>query len=223
MTGGGPLYEPFEHAPPDAAFVVEARQERIAAVLAQRTRTLTVVLDGIEDAFNMAAVLRTCEGLGIQDVHLVDGERGRVAPNPRVMQGCHKWLDVHRYTSFAHCAASLRASGFRIVASAAAQGATALFDLDFAPRTALVFGNERVGVSDAALAGADELMWIPMRGFSQSLNISAAVAATMTNALAWRAQRGRPAGDLSAEDHRLLHERFLRLSMKQHKRMPKIP
>ncbi|RYZ34413.1 MAG: TrmH family RNA methyltransferase, partial [Myxococcaceae bacterium] len=72
MAGGGPRYEKFERdvVEPEQ-FLLDVRKERIDRVVAQRTRNFTVVLDRLEDNFNMAAVLRTCESMGVQEVHVV--------------------------------------------------------------------------------------------------------------------------------------------------------
>ena len=95
MVGGGPKYEPAEGKPLPADLLLPPRKERIDRVVAQRTRTVTVVLDRLEDSFNMAAVLRTCEGMGLQDVHVIRNPEAPFSPNARVTQGCDKWLDLH--------------------------------------------------------------------------------------------------------------------------------
>ena len=75
---------------------------------------------------------------------------------------------------------------------------------------ALVFGNERFGVSDEVMAGADGTFWIPMRGFTQSFNISAAASACVTRAVAWREEHlGGPGGDLTAEEAQALTRALL--------------
>jgi len=195
------------------------RREKIEQVVRQRTRSLVVVLDQIEDPFNMAAVLRTCEALGIQEVHVVEHPEVRFSPNEKVTQGCDKWLDLHRWESFAAAREALHGRGFEVWVSAARPGATSLWDLGFGGKRALVFGNERNGVSEEALALADATFWIPMRGFTRSLNVSAAVAATLGRAVAWRAQRGDEEGALSTEEARALRERFHALSVKQRGRI----
>lgn len=206
-------------APVPESLVLAPRRAKIDQVVRQRTRTLVVVLDQIEDPFNMAAVLRTCEALGIQEVHVVEHPQVRFSPNDRVTQGCDKWLDLHRWESFAAAREALHARGFQIWVSAARPGGTSLFELGFDGKRALVFGNERDGVSVEALAGADGTFWLPMRGFTRSLNISAAVAATLAQALAWRAERQGEAGDLTAEEAEALRARFHALSVKQRGRI----
>lgn len=221
MSGGGPRYEPREKAPPPDSLLLAPRKERIEEVLAGRTRNVTVVLDKLEDAFNMAAVLRTCEGFGIQDVHVVKNPGVPFVPNATVTQGCDKWLDLHKHEDFAACRAALKAQGFKIWVSAARPGAKSLFDLDFRERTALVLGNERFGVTEDVIAQADGVFWIPMRGFSQSLNISVAASACVTRAVSWRLEHLGVKGDLTSEEQEVLRERFQRLSIKQHKKLYK--
>ncbi len=78
-----------------------------------------------------------------------------------------------------------------------------------------MFGNERFGVSEEVLAMADGVFWIPMRGFTQSFNISAAAAACVTQAIGWRLKHQGPGGDLSEEETTALKHRFHFLSVKQ--------
>ncbi|HVE82946.1 MAG TPA: RNA methyltransferase, partial [Myxococcales bacterium] len=142
MTGGGPKYEPREkEAPPEPSeILLEDRLRRIDQVVAGRTRTLAVVLDQLEDAFNMAAVLRTCEAMGVQDVHVVRNPEVPFQPNLSVTQGCDKWLDIHRHETFQACRAELKAAGFAVWVSAVREGATSLFEMGFDGKIALVFG-----------------------------------------------------------------------------------
>jgi len=221
MAGGGPKYEPLERTtPPEPSeILVEERLRRIEQVVGGRTRTLTVVLDQLEDAFNMAAVLRTCEAMGVQDVHVVRNPEVTFQPNSTVTQGCDKWLDIHRYETFGECRAALKAGGFSIWVSAIREGATSLFEMSFDGKVALVFGNERHGVSPEVLAQADGVFWIPMRGFTQSLNISVAAAAAITRAVSWRLERRGPGGDLAPDEARELTRKFQVLSVKQRKKL----
>jgi tRNA (guanosine-2'-O-)-methyltransferase len=219
MGGGGPKYEAAHGKPLPAELLLPPRKERIDRVVAQRTRTVTVVLDRLEDTFNMAAVLRTCEGMGLQDVHVIRNPDAPFRPNSKVTQGCDKWLDLHLHRDFASCAALLKKQGYRVLASAIRPGATSLFELEFDTKIAMVLGNERFGVSDEVLSHSDGTFWIPMRGFSQSMNISAAASACVTRAISWRMEHLGPDGDLSPEERTALTEQFSYLSVKQRGRV----
>lgn len=220
MSGGGKRYEELSKEPPKPEeLLLDVRKDRVDDVIRRRTRTLVVVLDKLEDTFNMAAVLRTCEGMGVQEVHVIDNPDVPFEPHKKVTQGCDKWLDVFVHRVAHECLDALKARGFEICVTAVGEGSVSLFDLRFDKKVALVFGNERHGVSPEVMAQADTRFWIPMRGFTQSLNISASVSATVTRAVSWRAEKLGPDGDLTEAESEALRGRFYELSVKQRRRI----
>jgi tRNA (guanosine-2'-O-)-methyltransferase len=152
-------------------------------------------------------------------VHVVINPEAPFLPNSRVAQGCDKWLDVKLYKSFAECREHLKERGFALYASAIREGSTSLYSLRFDTKIAIIFGNERFGVSEEVLANVDGTFWIPMRGFSQSINISAAASACISRAIAWREEHLGKVGDLTPEEAQALRERFYVLGVKQRKRI----
>jgi tRNA (guanosine-2'-O-)-methyltransferase len=219
MSGGGARYELAEGKPPPDSLIADTRKERIESVLQNRTRNLVLVLDRLEDTFNMAAVLRTAEAFGLQEVHVVNNEKVSWRPNSKVTQGCDKWLDVVLHPTFRDCAVVLKARGFRLMASAVSAQSHSLFELKFEQKTALVFGNERFGISPDALTECDRSFWLPMLGFTQSLNISAAVSASVSQAVSWRLRNLGRTGDLTDGEMSQLRARFALLSVKQRHRL----
>ncbi len=204
-----------------AAFLVPERKARIDEVVANRTRTLTVVMEAFGDPQNVNAVLRTCEAFGIQDVHAVEGPMKPWDRNKKITQNADKWLDVRRWRSTRDCLVHLRAEGFAIYATHLDPRSRSLGSLPFAGKVALVFGNEHRGVSDEALALADATYAIPMRGFVQSLNVSVAAAISLAKAVERReAERGRH-GDLGDAEAAALRERFYVLAVKQRAKIAK--
>ena len=221
MSGGGPKYEAdhLEGKPDPNEFVNAPRKERIEEVIANRTRNFVVVLDRLEDQFNMAAVLRTCESMGVQEIHIIKNKEHPWSPNSKVTQGCDKWLDIVEYVDFAECMKALKARGFTVLASAIRDGATSLYDIKFDQKIAIVFGNERYGVSEEVLTLSDGVFWIPMHGFTQSLNISAAASACVSRAISWRIEHLGKSGDLTEAEAADMRQRFLFLSVKQRGRL----
>lgn len=209
----------LDQLPLASELLLDARRERIEQVVQLRTRTLTVVLDRLEDTFNMAAILRTCEALGLQEIHVILHPQHRFSPSDKVTQGCDKWLEIHRYPDFGSCRERLKARGFSLWTSAVQPTAHSLFSMRFDSKLALVFGNERTGVAAETVASSDGVFWIPMRGFTRSLNVSAAVAATLSQAIRWRAEHVGEAGDLAKDERRELVEKFQVLSVKQRGRI----
>jgi tRNA (guanosine-2'-O-)-methyltransferase len=202
-------------------FLLPERKARIDEVVANRTRTLTVVMEAFCDPQNVNAVLRTCEAFGIQELHAIEGPMKVYDRNKKISQNADKWLDVHRWRSTAECLAKLRADGFAIYATHLDDGAVPLERLSFAGKVALVFGNESRGVSDEALALADATYVIPMRGFMQSFNVSVAAAISIAKAVDRRElERGRH-GDLEPAEAAALRERFYVNAVKQRTKIAK--
>jgi tRNA (guanosine-2'-O-)-methyltransferase len=164
----------------DPRLVIEAlaphlgdeRRDKIDRVAASRLSGLVVVLENLHDAHNGGAALRSCEAIGVREVRVV-GSSFRFSE--RVTQGCDKWLDVERDATIDACVASLKARGFKLYA-AVPGAATSLEELDPLVPGAFVVGNERDGLTPAARAACDVEFTIPMRGFSQSVNLSVATA-----------------------------------------------
>jgi tRNA (guanosine-2'-O-)-methyltransferase len=204
-----------------AAFLVPERKARVDEVVANRTRTLTVVMEAFCDPQNVNAVVRTCEAYGIQELHVVEGPMKPFDRNKKISQNADKWVDVRRWSSTRECLAHLREEGFAIYVTHLDGGARPLGELSFAGKVALVFGNESRGVSAEALALADLSYAIPMHGFVQSLNVSVAAAVSIAKAVERReVERGRH-GDLSQAEAAALRERFYVLAVKQRARIAK--
>ncbi len=203
------------------AFLGPERRERIDEVVSNRTRTLTLVMEAFCDPQNVNAVVRTSEAFGIQELHAIEGPMKPYHRNKKISQNADKWLDVRRWGGTRECLEHLRAEGFSIYATHLGPGSVGLETLSFAGKVALVFGNERRGVSAEALALSDARYAIPMRGFVQSLNVSVAAAVSLAKAVDRRiAERGRH-GDLDAGEAAALCERFYVLAVKQRARVAK--
>jgi tRNA (guanosine-2'-O-)-methyltransferase len=193
-----------------AELLLDRRRERIDQVVANRVRGLTLVLEHVHDPHNLAAVLRTAEGLGLQDLHVVEGPKG-FRPSQAVTQGADKWIDVHKHAGAEACVRELRAQGFRLFGSRLTGDAVDLADLPFGEKLALAFGNERDGLSERFAEGCDGFFRIPMAGFAQSFNVSVAVGISLATAMLERRRLGL-GGDLSEPERDALRRRFYALA-----------
>lgn len=172
----------------------EARRARLDQAAAARLYGLVVVLEDLHDPHNGGAALRSCEAVGISEVHVIQrAERFRTST--KITQGCDKWLDVVQHGDTAACLDGLRDRGFALYA--AIPGATTPLEaLDPLRPAAFLIGNEHAGLSPEARARCDVEFAIPLHGFSESLNLSVATALVVyTHATRRRQALGR-AGDL---------------------------
>ncbi len=160
--------------------VTPTRLARMDVVLAARTRHLTVVFEDVYHPHNASAVLRTCECLGVQDVHVVEGHK-RFRPNVEVVHGAARWLTLHRWRKpnghdIRSCLTALRARGYCIVATSPREDALPLHAVPLERPLAVCFGTEETGLTPDVLAAADLCAQIPMPGFTRSLNVSVTAA-----------------------------------------------
>jgi tRNA (guanosine-2'-O-)-methyltransferase len=161
-------------------FVLERRLELFEQNVSYRTRYITVVLEDAYQAQNASAVLRTCDCLGIQDVHFIEN-KNKFNLDKEVTLGSDKWLNLHSYKKNANNSIfvinHLKSLGYRIVATSPHKNDVSLFDFDLGKgKIALLFGTELTGLSDVAIQNSDEYIYIPMFGFTESYNLSVSVA-----------------------------------------------
>lgn len=166
-------------------FLTERRKSLFKKILALRTNYLTVVLEDIFQAQNASAVIRSCDCFGVQNLHIIENQN-QYAVNPDVVQGASKWVNINSYNEQENntitTLQSLKKQGYRIVGTSPHIKEMTLenFDLNKG-KAALVFGTELTGISDLVSQEADEFLYIPMQGFTESLNISASTAITLQN------------------------------------------
>lgn len=159
-------------------YLTDARKQRFAEVLGQRTNWVTAVTEDLFDPHNISAVLRSCDGFGIQSAHIIEVNNPyRVSPG--VAKGAAKWLDIERHTDTTHALSDLKSRGFAICCTTPHTDDTTPEELPLDRPVALVFGSEGPGITDAARAEADHFVRIPMYGFTESFNISVAAALTL--------------------------------------------
>lgn len=174
------------------------RLEKIKAVLDKRTDYCVPVLDNVYDPYNFAAVLRTCEAFGLQEIHIITTSE-KFELERKISKGCERWLDLKFWHEHKACFDYLRSEGRLIVATALpkdGEPAVPLPDLPLDKPIALIFGNEHRGVGEESLAECDLKAFLPMYGFVESLNISAAFAASL-GALLPRLRKEQPSCALS--------------------------
>jgi tRNA (guanosine-2'-O-)-methyltransferase len=192
--------------------LLDERRARIDGAAAARLGGLRVVIENLHDPHNGAAVLRSAEAFGIQRVDVIES----VEPfrfSSVVTQGCEKWLDVVRHPTLVAAIAATHADGFALYAAVPDAAAT-VEDLDFLRPAAVMIGNEHAGLTAEAIAGADFVFGIPMRGMTRSLNLSVATALIAERAAQLRRRAiGRP-GDLDDAAVLALRARFYAASVR---------
>jgi tRNA (guanosine-2'-O-)-methyltransferase len=197
-------------------FVSEARQARLAEVLENRTRHVTVVLEDLFQTQNISAVLRTCDCYGIQDVHVIKN-RNEFEIHKDISMGADKWLSIHDYPHSDHnvkdCIDRLHEAGYWVAATLPDERKRTIFDLPVEQKTAFLFGTELTGLSEEAIRYADGNVLIPMYGFTESFNISNSAAIILSH-FSERMRHSDVSWKLSEEERNELYFEWLQKSVK---------
>jgi tRNA (guanosine-2'-O-)-methyltransferase len=183
------------------------RLQRLLRVLDRRQPDLTVLMDDVHKAHNLAAVLRSCDAVGVLEAHAVS-PGGEVRRFHDRSGGSAKWVPIRVHRRIEDACTALRATGHRLVAAHFSSSAVDYRAIDYTVPTALVLGAELMGVSTAAAGLVDRHVAVPMHGHVASLNVSVAAAVILFEAERQRRAAGcydRPRLS-SGERERLLFE-----------------
>ncbi|HNO70470.1 MAG TPA: RNA methyltransferase [Bacteroidia bacterium] len=196
-------------------FVTENRKQKFDALIRHRTKHLTVVLEDIYQPHNAAAVLRSCDCFGVQDVHVIENQN-KFEANPDVELGSAKWITLNKYNSkeenTTDCIKSLKQKGYKIVVTSPHKNDCSIEELDITHKSALFFGTEMRGATPVAFEQADAFVKIPMVGFTESLNISVSAAVTLYT-LITRLKKSNVDWCLSKEEENAVRLQWLRNSI----------
>jgi len=165
------------------------RFAKLRAVLERRQPDLTVLMENVHKSHNFSAVLRTCDAVGIGEVHAVAPE-ATVRVYSGLAGGAHRWVEVHKWASLEEAFSVLRRQGLQILAAHPARDAVDYRTLDYTRPTAVLLGQEKDGVTAEAAAGADGWIAISMLGMGLSLNVSVAAALILFEAQRQRVEAG---------------------------------
>lgn len=145
----------------------------------QRTNFLSVIIENIYQEQNASAIVRSCDCFGIQNIHTIEKDNP-FSVNREIAMGAGKWITITHHKSksnpTAQAIANIKNLGYRIVATSPNSNYKAIQDFNLRQPTAILFGSEKFGLSQTALELADEIIHIPMYGFTESFNVSVAAA-----------------------------------------------
>lgn len=166
-----------------------ARFRQLNAALDRRQPDLTVLMDDVHKAHNLAAVVRSCDAVGVLEVHAVS-PGGEVARFHLRSGGSNRWVPLVQHANIDSACDALEAGGHQIVAAHFSPRSRDFRELDYTRPTALLLGSELRGVGEAAAARAHQHVTIPMHGQVASLNVSVAAAVILFEAERQRAAAG---------------------------------
>ncbi|WP_196140060.1 tRNA (guanosine(18)-2'-O)-methyltransferase TrmH [Aliikangiella sp. G2MR2-5] len=181
-----------------------SRNDKIIELLSKRQKGITVFMDEVHKPHNLAAIVRTCDAVGIGEVHAVY-PKGMMKSCHGTAMGSNRWVETHTYENLESGIGELKSRGMKVLAAHFSERAVDFRSIDYTQPVALLVGSEKFGVSNEAAELADEHVLVPMLGMVQSLNVSVATAIIL-----YEAQRQREAAGLY-DSQQIDQETFERL------------
>ena len=149
---------------------------------------LLLLLDGVSDVRNFGAIARSAECAGVHAI--IVPTTGSAAINPDAIKtsaGALHRIPVCRHRDLLPITRFLRESGLRIFA-ANERAESFHFQTDLSGPAAVILGSEERGISPALLRVADNLVAIPMKGKTSSLNVSVAAGILLFEVIRQRSE-----------------------------------
>ena len=142
----------------------------------KQTNPLLLILDQVQDPGNLGAILRSAHSLGAHGVIITkDRSAQMTAAAVRASAGASELIPVARVVNLVSTIQRLQQGGFQVL-GAEMTADTALNEIQWPAKTAVVLGNEGKGIRKLTSENCDILFRIPMAGKFESLNVSAAAA-----------------------------------------------
>ncbi len=113
------------------------------------------------------------EAFGFQSLYALEN-RNSFIPETTVSKGADKWIDITYIQSGPESLQKIKEQGYQLAAISPEKNAVDIQDFELTQPTALIFGTEFRGVTEETLEFADVCIKIPMKGFTESLNVSVA-------------------------------------------------
>lgn len=140
---------------------------------------IVLILDNIRSMYNVGAIFRTADGLGVSKIYLTG-----ITPTPprkeihKTALGAESRVPWEYSEKLQAPISKLQKEGFVIAALEITPAAISIqnYPISHIAPMALILGHERDGVASDALELADVHLMIPMTGNIKSFNVSTAAA-----------------------------------------------
>jgi len=165
------------------------RYKKLKRMLSYRQPDLTVLMENVHKAHNLAAIARTCDAVGIPGIHAITTLE-KLTLRSGAASGSGRWVPVKIHENIEEAYGYLRREGYRLLTAHFSKAAVDFRAIDYTQPTAVVVGQELDGISAEAVEQADDSIIIPMYGMVQSLNVSVATAIVLYEAQRQRFEAG---------------------------------
>jgi len=136
-----------------------------------------LILHNLRSAFNVGSIMRTAECMGVEKIFFTG-----YTPTPtnsgvkKTAMGTEKHINWEKANDIEHLITELRNKKIKVYALETSPKAEPLKEVEWQENTAILLGNEALGITKDLLQTVDKIVSIPLRGWKNSLNVSVATA-----------------------------------------------
>ncbi len=184
--GGAPVARRNQHDPIGSA-LASLSEEGLYRLAETKEAPFFLILDGVQDPHNLGACLRSADGAGVDAIITPKNKAAKVTETVRrVACGAASHVPVVGVANLARCMTFLRERHFVRIVGTSDQASSDLFQTTLTGPLAIALGAEESGLRRLTSENCDELTRIPMLGKVECLNVSAAAAVCLFEAVRQR-------------------------------------
>ena len=170
------------------AQVLDYQESDLAPLLTELSAApFVLILDSIQDPHNLGACLRTAEAAGVDLVIIPKDRSATLTPLVRkIASGAAELLPVVQVTNLRRAMQIIQKQGIWLVGLTVSPDAHSLYQAKLTGPLGIVMGNEGLGLRSLTAKQCDSLVYIPMQGTIESLNVSVATGIALFEVLRQR-------------------------------------
>lgn len=135
-------------------------------------RNLVIVCAPLRSNINLSRIARTAGCCGIERVISI----GSARLDPKIARDAAEGITLETHRTLPPVLDKLGAGGYRLVGLEQTNDSENIHQYRFESKTALIVGNERLGLEEDILAKLDDIVEIPVWGLPFSYNVATATA-----------------------------------------------
>jgi TrmH RNA methyltransferase len=143
------------------------------------TTSFLIALENVSNPHNVGAILRSAAHFGANGLIIPDAKTATTAAAVRTSEGGNEYVEIYEAANFNKTIALLKKNGFQIITTSS-HAKKSLYELKWAQKVVIVFGEEADGLSKETLA-LGEIIKIPGTDHVESLNVSVAAGVILSD------------------------------------------
>ena len=158
---------------------IKSSKDKVISSQAKKN-DLVIILENLRSAFNVGSIIRSSECFRVKEI-ITTGITPQMTDKKviKTAKGTEENIDFSFIQDISEVASNLKSQDYIIIGAETGEGSISLSEYQFQSKTAVIFGNEEIGLTEKAVDLCDVIVEIDMKGLKNSLNVSNAASIFM--------------------------------------------